>query len=378
MAKTTSADEAPERERDATGKTAKRNQNMRMLVSNDDGIYSPGIAVLADAASRFGEVRIVAPDVEQSSMGQAITSNRPLTYRRTPLKNFDAYRVNGTPADCVALGVHLWEKVDWVLSGINLGPNLGTGLWHSGTLAAAKQAVLLGLRGIAFSTPTKDDDPRFEELRPQVEDVLRLLMQESSPRLLNVNISPNARGIRWTRQSIRQYDGKMVLDEDPMGRAHYWFTVVPIREPEANTDRWAVENGWISITPLRLDLTDDAELEKLTTTHQEYRPRTLSGGRLTIKTIPARITRNVKEDPSIQETTIWNVETVLLEKLPDQEVSLVADPKEIGVEQIPGSKLDSTRTVFTIRTQGRSPLKEGDTIQVRISEIPSREKSGAA
>jgi len=94
-----------------------------------------------------------------------------------------------------------------------------------------------------------------------------------------------------------------------------------------------------------------------------------------MKTIPARVTRNIKEDPSVQETTIWNVETVLLEKLPDQEVSLAVDPKKIGVEQISGSKLDSTRTVFTIRTQGRSPLKEGDTIQVRISEIPSREKS---
>ena len=179
----------------------------------------------------------------------------------------EAYRVNGTPADCVALGISQWDNVDVVLSGINLGPNLGNGIWHSGTLAAAKQAVLLGLRGIAFSTPTKDDDPRFEELRPHVENVLKLLMQESSPRLLNVNISPNARGIRWTRQSIRQYDGKMVLDEDPMGREHYWFTVVPIQEPEPNTDRWAVENGWISITPLRLDLTDDTELEKLTSIH---------------------------------------------------------------------------------------------------------------
>jgi 5'-nucleotidase len=78
---------------------------MRMLISNDDGIYSPGIAVLADVARHYGEVRIVAPDVEQSSMGQAITSNRPLTYRRTPLKDFEAYRVNGTPSDCVALGV---------------------------------------------------------------------------------------------------------------------------------------------------------------------------------------------------------------------------------------------------------------------------------
>lgn len=237
---------------------------MRMLVSNDDGIYSPGITALAEVAARFGEVRIVAPDVEQSSMGQAITSNRPLTYRRTRLKAFDAYRVNGTPADCVALGVHLWDRVDWVLSGINLGPNLGTGVWHSGTLAAAKQAVLLGLRGIALSTPIKDDDPRFEELKPHVEEVLKLLIQEPSPQLLNVNIPPDARGIRWARQSVRQYDGKMVLDEDPMGREHYWFTVVPIREPELNTDRWAVENGWISITPLRLDLTDYNELEKRT------------------------------------------------------------------------------------------------------------------
>ncbi len=236
---------------------------MRILISNDDGIYSPGIAVLAEVASRYGEVRIVAPDVEQSSMGQAITSNRPLTYRRTSLKKFDAYRVNGTPSDCVALGVHLWENVDWVLSGVNLGPNLGTGIWHSGTLAAAKQAVLLGLRGIAFSTPTKDDDPKFEELGPHVDQVLKLLLHETSPRLLNVNIPPNAHGIRWARQSVRQYDGKMVLHEDPMGREHYWFTVVPIKEPEPGTDRWAVDHGWISITPLRLDLTDDTELEKV-------------------------------------------------------------------------------------------------------------------
>ena len=95
-----------------------------------------------------------------------------------------------------------------------------------------------------------------------------------------------------------------------------------------------------------------------------------------MKTIPARITRNVKEDPSIQETSIWNVETVLLEKLPDEEVSLVGDPKEIGVEQIPGSKLDCTRTVFTIRTRGRSPLKEGDTIQVGVRVLSLRQAPG--
>src|SRR6188768_3574059 len=108
--------------------------NMRILVTNDDGIYSPGIAALAKVASKFGDVRIVAPDVEQSSMGHAITSSRPLSYRRTPVAGFDAWRVNGTPADCVALGSFMWDHVDVVLSGINLGTNLGNSMWHSGTL----------------------------------------------------------------------------------------------------------------------------------------------------------------------------------------------------------------------------------------------------
>ena len=127
---------------------------MNILISNDDGIYSPGLAALAAVASTFGEVRIVAPDVEQSSMGHAITHSRPLSVRPTQkLHPYEAYRVNGTPADCVALGAFLGTKVDLVLSGINLGPNIGHGIWHSGTLAAARQATLLGLRGIAFSTP---------------------------------------------------------------------------------------------------------------------------------------------------------------------------------------------------------------------------------
>src|ERR1044071_6701515 len=159
---------------------------MRILVSNDDGIYSPGILALAEVAARFGDVRIVAPDVEQSSMGHAITASRPLSYRRTPLKEFEAYRVNGTPADCVALGAYHWEHVDVVLSGVNLGPNLGNATWHSGTLAAAKQAV--------------DQD-----------------------------------------------DGKVVAAEDPLGRPVYWFTVVPLECYRENTDLWAVEHGYVSM-----------------------------------------------------------------------------------------------------------------------------------
>jgi 5'-nucleotidase len=237
---------------------------MRILVTNDDGIYSPGLAVLAEAATRFGEVRVVAPDVEQSSMGHAITATRPLSYKKSPIvfPGIDAYRVNGTPADCVALGTHLWAKTDVVLSGINLGPNLGNSMWHSGTLAAAKQAALLGIRGIAFSTPVDDKEvPDFERLIPYVEQSLVMLFEHPEICLVNVNLPKVPTGIRWTRQSVRMYDGKIVPGMDPMGRKHYWFTVVPLEPAEEGTDRWAVEQGFVSITPLRLDLTNEKELQ---------------------------------------------------------------------------------------------------------------------
>ena len=237
---------------------------MRILISNDDGIYSPGLLALAEVARDFGHVRIVAPDVEQSSMGHAITASRPLTYRKTHLGDFDAYRVNGTPADCVALGTSQWERVDLVLSGINLGSNLGNSTWHSGTLAAAKQATLLGCRGIAFSAPiSKDEEADFSVLKPYVAKVLAILIAEPSLNLVNVNFPDEPTGIRWTRQSVRHYDGHVVPSEDPMGRPIYWFTVKPIEETEEGTDRWAVDQGLVSMTPLRLDLTSERDLHRV-------------------------------------------------------------------------------------------------------------------
>jgi 5'-nucleotidase len=234
---------------------------MRILITNDDGIYSPGIAVLAEVAAKFGEVRVVAPDVERSSAGHSITAMRPLSYKRTAIAGVEAYRVDGTPADCVALGVYHWEKVDIVLSGINLGSNLGNAMWHSGTLAAAKQAVLLGLRGIALSAPETRDEPNFDILKPWVAKVLELLLEYHDLTLVNVNF-PDGRpkGLRWTRQSVRHYDGKVVPGEDPLKRKLFWFTVVPVEGTEEGTDRWAVEQGYVSMTPLRLDLTNEKEL----------------------------------------------------------------------------------------------------------------------
>jgi 5'/3'-nucleotidase len=236
---------------------------MRILISNDDGIYSPGIVSLAKVAARFGEVRIVAPDVEQSSMSHAITASRPLRVKRVHVGDFDAHSVNGTPADCVALGMHRWGNVDLVLSGINLGLNLGNSCWHSGTLAAAKQAALLGSRGIAFSTSVSENrDPDFSALAAYVAKVLDLLLAYKTLCLVNVNLPPKPKGIRWTRQSVRHYDGKVVPDKDPRGRSIFWFTVTPLQGAVKGTDRWAIEHHWVSITPLRLDLTDEADLAR--------------------------------------------------------------------------------------------------------------------
>jgi 5'-nucleotidase len=235
---------------------------VRILVVNDDGIYSPGILALAQAARAFGDVRIVAPDVERSSMGHAVTHNRPLSYRRTAIADFEAFRVDGTPADCVAVGFSIWETADVVLSGINLGLNLGNSTWHSGTLAGAKQAALMGSRGIALSAPsTVAEQSDFETLKAHVAQALSLLLPKVELRLINVNFPAAPHGLQWTRQSVRHYDGKVVPAKDPMGRQHYWFGVFPVEETEAGTDRWAVDHGYVSMTPLRLDLTDTPALE---------------------------------------------------------------------------------------------------------------------
>ena len=238
---------------------------VRILVSNDDGIYSPGIVALAEVASEFGSVRVVAPDVEQSSMGHAITATRPLSYRSTHIGNLTAYRVNGTPADCVALGAYHWGTVDVVLSGINLGLNLGNSIWHSGTLAAAKQAALLGVQGVALSGPAGIEN--FDSLRPWIRRVLDILLNQPRLLLVNVNFPREPRGLVWTRASVRRYDGHIVPTKHPLGGDLFWFTVTPIQGADEGTDRWAAEQGWISLTPLRLDLTDEAQLRVVSADH---------------------------------------------------------------------------------------------------------------
>ncbi len=245
-----------------------RDKLMRILITNDDGVYSPGIAALAEVATRFAEVRVVAPHVEMSSAAHAISASTPLSYTRTPMPFGEAYRVNGTPADCVSVGINRWDHVDVVLSGVNLGSNLGNAMWHSGTLAGARQAALLGVRGISLSTPAMEVEPDFAALKPWVATVLAFLLPASELKLINVNLPPRApKGILWTRQSVRHYDGTVVPTKDPFGRPRFWISVVPIEEVEEGTDRWAMDRGYVSMTPLRLDLTDDEQLAMAQSKH---------------------------------------------------------------------------------------------------------------
>lgn len=240
---------------------------MRILISNDDGIYSPGLKALARAAAECGEVRVVAPDVERSSASHSISSY-PLSYRSADFDGITAYRVNGTPADCVALGVHLGGAVDVVLSGLNLGLNLGHGIWHSGTVAAAKQATMLGIRGVALSVPAGEQPVDFDGLAPWFQKVLKtVLVDVTRPRLINVNFPREPRGAIWTRAAIQHYDGRIYPATDPLGRDVYWFSVTPVDAADPETDRWAVEQQWISLTPLQIDPTDEDLLADVLTRH---------------------------------------------------------------------------------------------------------------
>jgi hypothetical protein len=135
--------------------------------------------------------------------------------------------------------------------------------WHSGTLAAAKQAVLLGVRGIALSAPINDETSDLSLLEPWIDRELETLLMQQEPGLVNVNFPAQPRGLQWTAQAVDHYDGKVVPGEDPMGRRHFWFTVVPIEQLREGTDLWAVNHGYVSLTPLRLDLTDHEALQRV-------------------------------------------------------------------------------------------------------------------
>jgi 5'-nucleotidase len=238
----------------------------RILVTNDDGIYSEGIRKLADALRGIGEVFIVAPDREQSAASHALTLNRPL--RLLQLEE-NEWIVDGTPTDCVnlaVLSILKGRRPDMVVSGINFGPNLGDDVTYSGTISAAFEGALLSVPSIAFSATV---GPHFSFDRCALfaaRLTQHVLDGDRQPGIiLNVNfpVGPFA-GVRITKLGKRIYGEGVIERKDPRGKKYYWIGgEPPVWHPGEGTDFAAVADGFISITPLHLDMTHHESIPRL-------------------------------------------------------------------------------------------------------------------
>ncbi len=243
-------------------------EKMHILVTNDDGITAPGLLALAQAMRQFGKVSILAPDRNWSASGHVKTIDRPLRVKDVILADgSQAWATDGAPSDCVALAVcgFLADKVDLVVSGINPYANLGHDVTYSGTVTAAMEAAIWGIPAIAMSL---DSEPHHEgridfsaaaQVAAWVVDAFsrQSLLPDT---LLNVNIPRlpvnEIKGLRITRMGLRVYHDKMDKRTDPRGRSYYWVIGdSPTGVPEIGTDIGALADGYVSVTPLHLDLT---------------------------------------------------------------------------------------------------------------------------
>ena len=246
---------------------------VRILLCNDDGIHAPGISVLHQAVGDLGEIRIVAPDVERSAAGHAITLADPI--KCTPVEKDGAFfgdAIGGTPADCVKLAVCALmedEPPDLVLSGVNLGSNTGISVLYSGTVSAATESVILGIPGVAFSLCTYVD-PQWEMAQRVVAELTQKIIKNPLPPgvLLNINI-PNLpydelKGIKVTRMGRSRFIEEFHKRLDPRGRTYYWLDgELEVHDDGDDVDIHAVNDGYVSITPIHLDLTAYDHLETL-------------------------------------------------------------------------------------------------------------------
>jgi len=244
---------------------------MRLLCSNDDGILATGLACLERAASPLGEVFVVAPDREQSATSHSLTLHHPL---RPVQLGPNRWQVDGTPTDCVMLAIEalLPARPDFVLSGINHGPNMGEDVLYSGTVAAAMEGLALGVPSIAVSFAGRQGAGNAADLDQHVEPLSALLTHLTSlpafpaDTLLNVNIpavpAADVRGVKLTRLGRRVFSDSIAKMQDPWGKPIYWIGGGSVTWTEGEgTDIDAVRGGYVSVTPLHLDITNQARLE---------------------------------------------------------------------------------------------------------------------
>ncbi len=246
-----------------------------ILVTNDDGVNAPGLKALYTALKELGKVIVVAPEREQSASSHSLTMHRPL---RPISMGGDIYAVNGTPTDCVtiAVGKIIEETPSLVVSGVNNGGNLGDDVTYSGTVSAAIEGTILGIPSLAVSV-AGEGNFNFETASFYASRVSERILKKGLPKgvLLNMNV-PNVEydkicGVKFTVQGKRVYDGSISETFDPWGRKHYWIGGgTPVWEAGDNTDFHAVERGFVSITPVRLDLTDYGALNYLKTEWRDF------------------------------------------------------------------------------------------------------------
>jgi 5'-nucleotidase len=241
---------------------------MHILVTNDDGIQAPGLLALAGSMKALGEVTVLAPDRNWSAAGHVKTLERPLRVHTTRLADgTPAYTSDGAPSDCVALALlgYLDKKIDLVVSGVNTNANLGDDVTYSGTVTAAMEAAIGGVPGIAVSLdpPLNFQGERdFRAAAAYAEKIARQVIAKGLPRntLLNVNVPylplEQIKGIRVTRLGLRVYRDELVRRDDPHGRPYYWIGgEAPTGVPEEGTDVGALHDGYVSITPIHMDMT---------------------------------------------------------------------------------------------------------------------------
>ena len=237
---------------------------MRILISNDDGIYAPGIQAMYDAVKDLGEIAVVAPAGEQSAVGHAITLTDPIKTKQIQRNgSFFGYAVGGTPADCIKLAVCalLPEKPDLILSGINLGPNTGISVIYSGTVSAATEGTVLGIPSVAVSLGSYQE-PHWGTAARVARQVTQHVLQAGLPSdtLLNVNV-PNVppesiKGYRVTRMGRSRFVEKFDRRTDPQGNVYYWMDgELELLGDVEDTDIIAVREGYVSLTPIWFDLT---------------------------------------------------------------------------------------------------------------------------
>lgn len=247
---------------------------MRILVTNDDGIDAPGLRALAAALRPLGEVTVVAPERERSAVSHAITMHDPLRAQRVEFDGLTAWSVSGMPADCVLLGVRelLDSPPDVIAAGINRGANLGEDVWYSGTVSAAMEGAILGVRSVALSVASLGPAPATWDYRAAAQWAARLVPLAAAnlapSTILNVNV-PNAppeqvTQARVCRQGRRCYRSTFDTRLDPRGGTYYWLgSELPVDEPVPGTDVAALRAGAVALTPVTVELTDERALAAL-------------------------------------------------------------------------------------------------------------------